>query len=380
MAKNDKIKTVILSNKARFKFSRYFDEEKLYEKLQRVKTLYNANQIPIGQKFADALEEEVIRKSIHSTAAIEGNPLTEEEVGEVLDKTDTISLLKDSEKQILNLKLAYVIMKELGVKIGNRAISEHLILSAHNLITSDLKNEGNIPGQYRRSGVIVGDKEHGGIYKPPRIAKDIKTLMNLYVEWLNSDELMNIDPIYRSAISHYHLGNIHPFGDGNGRTARLIEALLLRNAGYKYAPEMLSNYYYRNLDEYFIIFNATIRDKKQDLTPFIDFMMDGMIWSLENIHQKLMVWVRKIALKDNYLELWNGKALTQRQYDLLTAILSLDDEHFEFSAKSIVNNAPFEQLYRNVQGRAAGRDIAKLEEMKLIVKAESGLYKLYLGD
>ncbi len=85
MTENDKIKTVVLVNKAQFKFSRYFNEDKLNEKLQRIKTLYNANQIPIGQKFADALEEEVIRKSIHGTAAIEGNPLTEDVVDDVLD-------------------------------------------------------------------------------------------------------------------------------------------------------------------------------------------------------------------------------------------------------------------------------------------------------
>ena len=143
---------------------------------------------------------------------------------------------------------------------------------------------------------------------------------------------------------------------------------------------MLSNYYYRNLDEYFIVFSKTIRDKKQDLTPFIDFMMDGMIWSLENIHEKLMIWVRKLALKNNYSDLWNDGDLSQRLYDLLTSILSLDDEKFQFSAKSIYKNAPFESLYRKVNVRAVGRDLSKLEAMKLIVKAESGLYKIYLGD
>ena len=114
MTKNDKIKTVILVNKAQFKMSRYFNEDQLNEKLLRIKTLYNANQIPIGQKFADALEEEVIRKSIHGTAGIEGNPLTEDEVGDLLDKTDPKELLDDAEQQIRNLQNAYDILKEYG--------------------------------------------------------------------------------------------------------------------------------------------------------------------------------------------------------------------------------------------------------------------------
>ncbi|MCH7886633.1 MAG: Fic family protein [Candidatus Marinimicrobia bacterium] len=380
MLENDKIKTVILSNKARFKFSRYFDETLLNEKLLRIKTLYNANQIPIGQKFADALEEEVIRKSIHGTAGIEGNPLTEDEVGDLLDKSNSKELLDDAEQQIVNLRVAYSLLKEHGEVGVMPIIKEDLILVSHKLITARLKNEVNVPGKYRRSGVEVGDKAHGGIYKPPKIAKDVVRLMKFNEEWLNSADLKIIDPIYRAAIAHYHLGKIHPFSDGNGRTARLLEASLLRYAGYKYAPEMLSNYYYRNLDEYFIVFSKTIQDKNQDLTPFIGFMMDGMIWSLENIHAKLMIWVRKLALKSNYLELQNDGDLNQRQYDLLTAILSLDDEKYEFSAKSIFKNAPFESLYRKVKIRAAGRDLSKLEKTKLIVKTESGLYRLYLGE
>ena len=380
MKENDKIKTVILVNKTRFKFSRYFDEDKLNEKLMRIKTLYNANQIPIGQKFADALEEEVIRKSIHGTAGIEGNPLTEDEVGDLLNKTDPKELLDDAEQQIRNLQNAYDILKEYGQNVNNLAIEEDWILNSHEVITFELINDGNEPGKYRRGEVFVGDKEHGGVYKPPNIAKDIVTLMDSFFKWINSEELTKIDPIYRAAIAHYHIGKIHPFGDGNGRTARIIESLLLRCAGYKYAPEMLSNYYYRNLDEYFIVFSNTIQDKEQDLTPFIDFMMDGMIWSLESIHQKLMVWVRKLASKNNYLEQWNDGNITQRQYDLLMTILSLDDEKFEFSAKSVVKNPPFESLYRHVQSRAANRDLSKLEKMNLIVKVESGLYKIYLGE
>ena len=378
MTENDKIKTVILVNKAQFKFSRYFDEDKLNEKLLRIKTLNNSNQLPILPKIADVLEEEVIRKSIHSTAGIEGNTLTEDEVANVLGKADKEDLLEDSEKQIKNLQNAYRLLKEVKVILSFPIIGENHILEIHKSITSGLKNEGNTPGKYRRDGVIVGDKEHGGIYSPPKIAKDINNLMSDYVRWLSSGNVMVMHPIYRAALAHYHFGKIHPFGDGNGRTARIIEAVLLRCAGYKYAPEMLSNYYYRNLDEYFIIFNTTIRDKKQDLTPFIDFMMDGMIWSLEEIHKKLMVWVRQLVIKEYYLQLRESNHLTQRQYDLLMVLISFEDEKFEFSAKNLISDPLLKILYRSVQARASGRDLTKLEKMNLITKSDSNLYKINL--
>ncbi|MCH8305625.1 MAG: Fic family protein [Candidatus Marinimicrobia bacterium] len=378
MINEDKIFKVVLSNSAQFKFSRNFDETLLGEKLLRVKALHIGNQLPILPQYADKLEKDIIRKSIHGTAGIEGNPLSEEEVKEVLEIADTDKLLKDTEREISNLQSAYKMFKEVGVNIDNIPLSGNDIKGIHEMITEGLEKMDNKPGQYRSHEVIVGDEAHGGIYKPHKIGKDIEELMSSFIEWINSEEVLSLDPIYRAAITHYHIGKIHPFGDGNGRTARLMEAYVLRAAGYKYAPEMMSNYYYRNIDEYFILFRSTIRDKKQDLTPFIEFILEGMIWSLEQIQKKIATWVRARILKDFFLDIRNEKSITQRQYDLLMAFLSLDVENFTFAAKNLINDAPFAALYRNVHKRAAKRDIDKMMQLGYLIPAEEGLFKLNL--
>ena len=141
---------------------------------------------------------------------------------------------------------------------------------------------------------------------------------------------------------------------------------------------MMSNYYYRNLDEYFILFRSTIGNRSQDLTPFIEFMLNGMIWSLEQIQKKIATWVRARILKDYFLDIRNDKSITQRQFDLLMAFLSLDVENFTFAAKNLINDAPFAALYRNVHKRAAKRDIDKMMKLGYLINTEEGLFKLNL--
>lgn len=380
MINEDKIFKVVLSNSAQFKFSRNFDESFLNEKQLRIKALNAGNQLPILPQYADKLEKDVIMKSIHGTAGIEGNPLSEEEVKEILKKSDTDKLLKDSEREINNLQIAYYLLKKLGAETDKFLLNDYSIKNIHAIITYGLENIDNKRGKYRSQEVIVGDKAHGGIYKPPKIGKDIEKLMSSFFEWINSEEVLSLDPIYRAALTHYHIGKIHPFGDGNGRTARLLEAMVLRTTGYKYAPEMMSNYYYRNIDEYFILFRSTIRDKNQDLTPFIEFMLNGMIWSLEHIQKKIATGIRIMTLKNHFHDIRNKKNITQRQYDLLTALLSLDVENFSFTPINLINDAPFAPLYRNVQGRAALRDIIKLTEMGYIIfDTVDGVFNLNLN-
>lgn len=379
MKDNDKIFKVVLSNSAQFKFSRNFDESLLNEKLQIVRALNAGIQLPVLPQYADKLEKDVIRKSIHGTAGIEGNPLSEEEVNEVLNETDTDKLLSDSELEISNLQSAYELLKKTDDKAPNFNFTIDGIKEIHFTITNGFENEYNTPGEYRTRKVTVGNEAHGGIYIPPKIGKDVVRLVHSFVKWINSEEVISLDPIYRAALTHYHIGKIHPFGDGNGRTARLLEASVLKAAGYKYAPEMLSNYYYRNIDEYFILFSSTVHDKKnQDLTQFIDFIINGLIWSLEQIQKQISTWIRILTLKSHFARIRNERSITQRQYDFLSALLSLHPEGYAFAPENLSIDAPFAALYRNLHRRTITRDIAKLAELDYIVLTKDNLYRLNL--
>ncbi len=99
-----------------FYFSDYYNRTRLEKLLIRAKTLFlTVCNIPVLPDIAAKLEDDIIRKSFFGTAAIEGNPLSWEEIDAVLDYSDTARILKRSEKQILNLKNAYDLIKKMDL-------------------------------------------------------------------------------------------------------------------------------------------------------------------------------------------------------------------------------------------------------------------------
>ena len=368
------VKKVLTHKSGQFVFSRKFSDKELSPTLIKAKVLYyTISDLPILPGWAAKIEEEVVIRSIFGTAAIEGNPLTEEKVAEIIAKPETTDKYQRAEKEIRNLKSAYDRVKQLTTT-ETFNLSEDIVKELHDVITKDIEYPNNIPGQYRDHRVKVGNAEHGGVYTPPKIRDDITTLMKEFTAWINSKELLNLDPGIRAALAHYHLALIHPFGDGNGRTARIVEALLLLAAGIKYAPIMLSNFYYRNLDDYFWAFSNSIRNKENDLTPFLKFVSKGIVESLCQITEKIIFYTRFLVLQDYYRCLRGEKKITQRQYDLLNVLL---DSLQPFTFEDVDKIPALNILYRNVSERTVKRDLKRLVNKDLLVK-KNNQYELHL--
>lgn len=357
-----------------FTFSARFSHEELIELLTTARILASTiRDIPILPKWAAHLEEEVVRRSIFGTAAIEGNPLTEEQVGEILSEPESTYAPESAERGIINLKSAYDFIKNLvAPPESTRELTQALVKKLHSIITDGITGEKNTPGQYRNSRVKVGDVEHGGVYTPPKILEDVKTLMKEFIEWINSKDILEIDPIIRAAISHYHLALIHPFGDGNGRTARIVEALWLSWTGMRYVPEMLSNFYYIHKDEYFWAFSNARKNQDHDVTPFLGFVLRGLVDSQKKTKDRIAHFIRRLALGNYYHFLKDNKAITQRQYELLNVLMDASEP---LSLHDLFATSPFRVLYDGVSERTARRDLQKLRYHKLLV-ADNGRYTL----
>lgn len=357
-----------------FIFSRKYSERRMQPLIIEARILYETVQdLPILPELASSLRQDLIRKSIFGTAAIEGNPISEEKVAEIISDTSYELTTERAELEIKNLGRAYNIVEHIHQNDSPPLLKEKVIKSVHKAITKDVQHRYNNPGEYRNYKVQVGDNQHGGIYTPPKCLPDIKKLMKAFLEWINSKEVLGLEEIVRAALSHYYIALIHPFGDGNGRTARLIEAALLQWSGIKYVPVMLSNYYYRNMDDYFIAFSNTIKNKRNhELTPFVEFVLRGAIESLKEIKIEITHYIRKFVLRDYYEFLKNRKKITQRQLELL---LNLLDYGPPVSLKDLYEEFPFRTLYKNVSERTARRDLKKLSKL-LLRKTDDNRYSL----
>ena len=311
------VKKILTVKSGNFVLSRKCNEGELSLPLIQSRILYETvRDLPIVPELSAQIEEELIRRSIFGTAALEGNPLTEERVGQIISEPAKEEKMEGAEKEIRNLQVAYdsFICKWHAPDSVFKLEEDHII-TIHSIVTHDIEHEYNVPGQYRNHLVKVGDDEHGGVYTPPKTLIDIEMLMREFTIWINSEGILRLEPPMRAALAHYHLGLIHPFGDGNGRTARLIEALLMRLAGMKYVPIMLSNFYYRNMNDYFWAFSRAQRNKEHDVTPFVGFVLKGIVESLNEIKGRIIFFIRQFALRDYYSFLRTQKKITQRQHD-----------------------------------------------------------------
>ena len=170
----------------------------------------------------EKLREHFRTHHIYHSAGIEGNRLTLQETALVLKEGIDISdkPVKDS-IEVKNLGLAFDFLYELAKE--DVELSENYIRQLHKIIVGD--EQALRPGDYRSIGVIITGSEH----RPPEPFEVPIRMMEL-VEWVQANK--EINPIILSAIAHHEFVKIHPFTDGNGRTARIILNLLLLKKGY----------------------------------------------------------------------------------------------------------------------------------------------------
>lgn len=358
-----------------FVFSGKYDRAALDPKIYGLTVLYKTViSLPILPEWSARFNSEIIRKSIFGTAALEGNPLSEEDVGKIIEETRKKKTVQRAEQEIINLKTVYETIRLKEPADQPVKLDEAVIKETHKAITQGIDYVANIPGNYRNHEVKVGDKDHGGVYTPPKCLPDIQNLMKEFCTWMNSEETTTLDAFVRAALSHYYLGLIHPFGDGNGRTARVMEALLLHQSGVRLVPTMLSNYYYRNIDNYFWAFSLARKNKDHDLTPFISFVLDGVMDALQEIERGVVSNLQRLLMRDYVAFLRKGKAITQRQNDLIDTILHYDPYGL-ITLQDLINTSPYKALYRATSERTARRDLQRLYDLSLL-RLEQGKYTL----
>lgn len=357
----------------KFYFCNFFNAAKINNLLVRAIVLNETVvDLPILPELSARLDPDIMYSSISGTAMIEGNPIIEEDVKRIAEGEDIESYTQKDKQEVRNLINAYSWLSKVKISGEPFTLTEIIIKELHTIITKDVLNENSMPGKYRNVKVFVGDKAHGGRYSPPKILEDIKNLMVEFVEWINSEEIKGLNPLIRAALAHYHFCLIHPFGDGNGRTARIIEALLLQTSNIKYVPKELSNYYYRNVDDYYNAFSKSIKLKK-DVTPFLEFVLKGSVESLEGIKDSIIFFIRKFSLRDFYTHEMQQKEITRRQFDLLLLLL---DKPTPFSLKDLFEKHAYSILYSRVSTQTARRDLKKLVSKKILYITEDNKYNL----
>jgi len=327
---------------------------------------------PLAQ-VANQLQREVLVESVFGTNTIEGAELTEEETSRALD-LDPAKVQAQQDIRVRNIKAAY----DLAIAATERAdfrLSVDFMQAVHTEICRDLQHELNRPGVLRDNSkdnrTLVGDADHGGVYRPPQNGRDIRRLLQGLVDW--HDELVRagLSPLVRAPLVHLYFELIHPFWDGNGRVGRVLEASLLRHAGYRYAPFALARHYLEHIHAYFTLFNtcrkAAAGGDPHPNTAFVQFHLDGLRSVIDRLHDRVNGLVKALLFDAGVRQLLDAKGINARQYAIVRHVM----EHGRPLPLDTLRGDPrYRALYAGKTDKTRQRDLRGLRDLGLLWQDE----------
>jgi Fic family protein len=363
-----------------FQFDINYKSDKLRDDLINIEAFrLSLNKLILPEEWVRDLQKLHIVRSVHGTTAIEGNPLSEEEVARQLTSTRSERRTDPVHQQTRNAARAFRWVE--GEFKTLRPFRVRDILEMHRLLTEGSDEGDNVPGQLRAGGhsVTVGSPHLGGVHQAPPGGQTTGRLVDGFVEFINSPRFQSEHAVVQALVANFYFVTLHPFGNGNGRTTRCIEAAILYGAGYNtYGFYSLSNYFYRHRDEYCRLLQETRTKYSYDLTALLQFGLRGFREELEQVN----AYVRNRTHRLHYRELIRRSSdtriskrrrlLNEREAKLLHAILDLsappdpfsDEAPKEASLRDL--DATLDALYGKKTPRTVLREFVRLRDLGFI--------------
>lgn len=243
--------------------------------------------LPITPLMLASMRESAKLESIHFSTQIEGNRLTQEQVIDLIKHHKQLPGRERDQFEVWDY-LAGLDAVEKYAESG-KPLTEEFIQKLHALVMAHGKKKIK-PTAYRDGQNVIRDSTTGKIVYLPPEAHDVSGLMSDFVAWLRDAEEKGLPEPLIASIAHYQFATIHPYYDGNGRTARLIVTLLLQRGGYGlqgiYSHEEC---YAKNLPAYYQALdvgghhNYYMRRETEDITRTIAYFCTCLVESFEKV-------------------------------------------------------------------------------------------------
>ena len=243
------------------------------------------------------LRRQVDASSIHSSCVIEGNRLTLDQATDVINGKRVVGLPKD----ILEIKNAHALYDMIQDFDSQK---EQDLLRAHGIL---MKGLGVTAGKYRQTGVVVKSQTTVVHTAPPY--RQVPGLISQLFEFIN--QAQDLHPLIASSIFHYEFEFIHPFEDGNGRTGRFWQTLMLRQARSCFNLVPIETAIKDHQQAYYEAIERS--NKSGRATPFIEFMLEVILEAVLGL-EKLVSGRAKPRDRIAFLMKHCPKEFTRKEY------------------------------------------------------------------
>ncbi|MDO9567280.1 MAG: Fic family protein [Candidatus Desulfaltia sp.] len=325
--------------------------------------------IPLEPEYRDKLLRVSLIKGAQATTAIEGNTLSQEEIEKLEEGWKLPPSKEYLEIEVKNILEAFNnLLREIVIEGKVRIISPELIMEFHQIIGKNLSEHLDaIPGRFRDDNRVVG----------PYIAPDYKyvpELIDKLCVWIKRDFHYNAGQnfatsVIQAIVTHVYIEWIHPFGDGNGRTGRLLEFYILLRAGLpSIVSHILSNFYNQTRPEYYRQIDQA--RGKRSLTSFINYAVqgfrDGLKENLDIIQESQFSIFWHYYIYEAFADVkYTKKAAFKRKRDLILQMPITQ----EFDVDEILELTPsIAKKYATVNRATVLRDLKELQDLNLLIK------------
>jgi len=237
----------------------------------RERILAAAVQVP----WIPALQKDTRIRNAHSSTAIEGNPLTLEQVRAIEEGREIPATAARPRREVANY-FAGLRFVEKNAQLN--AITHVKVLKLHRILAGGVMDQGTA-GEYRTIRVKVGDY----VAPPPQ---RVEPMMSDLLGWWNN-HAPKVSPILSSAIIHHQFETIHPFADGNGRAGRMLSLWELYRRGFdNHHIFSIDEFYWEDRPRYYAALEK-VRQKDDDLTSWLEYSAESLRVTLERVWTRI---------------------------------------------------------------------------------------------
>ncbi|MFC4631305.1 Fic family protein [Promicromonospora alba] len=326
---------------------------------------------PLKPDAASRLASVYLARGVQATTAIEGNTLSDEEVEKIVE--DGTAGVPESrqylEREVQNVLAAVRTMDE-ALRGGERYAIDAGQLRALNLLVLDgIPDKPEVqPGEFRQHDVTVGG------YKAPHWT-EVPRLVDEFATWLRNIRALQEDAkpeqrfvtaVVAAVLAHLYIAWIHPFGNGNGRTARLVEVQILSESGIVplVATNLLSDHYNKTRSAYYLALDAA----QHSVARFVKYAVQGFTDELREQIDEVRKLSEKIHWESHVYETFRSLPSTEARARQRLLALELPVGRAVTTAETVVLTTELARKYAQNGERTPARDLNDLMKMGLVEK------------
>jgi Fic family protein len=273
------------------------------------------NNAPIVPFFEKKFQSDAVIRTVHHGTHIEGNDLSLDQTKKILEGELVIANQRDIQ-EVINYRNVVALLDELRGVQGS--YSPDVLKDIQRACVDKIVPLDKV-GEFRTTQVVIKNEATGDVILRPPPFNEVPYLVNDLFEWLNSPQSTNVHSIIKAGIAHYILTAIHPFIEGNGRTARAFTTLLLVKEGYDTKRFFaFEEYFDQDPAAYYQAFSEVDKQSnniaERDITPWLEYFTKVVAVEYSKIKEK----IRKISVDSKIkVKLGHQVALTERQMKLV---------------------------------------------------------------